>query len=86
MPCSATGRRALGLAAGLGVLATCCRALGALGVVVALVVALLQNGVGLGFGLLVPVLGGLWVAGGSAASGDAGRSRSGPYSPCLSPS
>lgn len=67
------GAQALGVAAGLGVLAYLLPRLGALGVIVALVVALLQSNASLGLAILVPVLGGLWVGGAGSASADVRR-------------
>jgi eukaryotic-like serine/threonine-protein kinase len=72
------GAQALGMAAGLGVLAYLLPRLGALGVIVALVVVLLQSNASLGLTILVPVLGGLWVGGAGAASSDVGRLPLGP--------
>lgn len=72
------GGSAVGIAAGLGVLAYLLPRLGALGVIVALAVILLQNNASLGLSMLVPVLGGLWVAGAGAASGDVRRLPLGP--------
>jgi hypothetical protein len=70
--------QAAGLAAGLGVLAYLLPRLGALGVIVALAVLLIRSNVGLGFAVLVPVLGGVWVMGGGSASGDVRRLPLGP--------
>src|ERR687894_401019 len=50
----------------------------ALRVIVALAVALVRNGVGLGFALLVPAIGALWAAGVGSVNGDIGRSPIGP--------
>jgi predicted Ser/Thr protein kinase len=72
------GAQALGIAAGLGVLAYLLPRLGALGVIVALVVALLQSNASLGLTILVPVLGGLWVGGAGSASADVRRLPLGP--------
>ncbi len=72
------GAQAVGIAAGLGVLAYLLPRLGALGVIVALVVALLQSSASLGLTILVPVLGGLWVAGAGSASADVRRLPLGP--------
>ncbi|MBA3953044.1 MAG: hypothetical protein H0X57_14345, partial [Rubrobacter sp.] len=72
------GAQALGIAAGLGVLAYLLPRLGALGVIVALVVALLQSNASLGLTILVPVLGGLWVGGVGGASPDVRRLPLGP--------
>jgi hypothetical protein len=56
----------LGVAAGFGVLGYLLPRLGALGVIVALTVALARSQqVGLGFATLLPAVGGLWVAAGS---------------------
>ena len=52
------GAEALGVAAGFGVAGYLLPRLAALGVIVALAVALLRNGVGLGFAVLVPAIGG----------------------------
>lgn len=63
------GAQVAGIVAGLGVAGFLLPRLAALGLVVAMAVVLVRSGVGLGFSLLVPALGGLWVAGtGSSAS------------------
>jgi hypothetical protein len=72
------GAEALGIAAGFGVAGYLLPRLAALGVIVALAVALLRNGVGLGFAVLVPAIGGVWVVGVGSANGDVGRSPLGP--------
>ena len=72
------GAQALGIAAGLGVLAYLLPRLGALGVIVALVVALLQSNASLGLAVLVPALGGLWVGGAGGASADVRKLPLGP--------
>ena len=72
------GAEALGVAAGFGVAGYLLPRLAALGIIVALAVALLRNGVGLGFAVLAPALGGVWVAGAGAASKDVGRLPMGP--------
>jgi hypothetical protein len=72
------GAEALGIAAGFGVAGYLLPRLAALGVIVALAVALVRNGVGLGFAVLVPAIGGLWTAGVGSANGDVGRSPLGP--------
>ena len=72
------GAQAIGLAAGLGVLAYLLPRLGALGVIVALVVVLLRNNASLGLTVLVPVLGGLWVGGAGGASADVRKLPLGP--------
>ena len=72
------GAEALGIAAGFGVAGYLLPRLAALGIIVALAVALLRNGVGLGFALLVPAVGGVWVAGAGAASKDIGKLPLGP--------
>ncbi|MDQ4042835.1 MAG: serine/threonine protein kinase [Actinomycetota bacterium] len=60
------GAEALGVAAGFGVLGYLLPRLGALGVIVALAVALARSQqAGLGFAMLLPAVGGLWVAAGS---------------------
>src|SRR5215212_1663201 len=69
---------ALGVAAGFGVAGYLLPRLAALAVIVALAVTLLRNGVGLGFAVLVPALGGVWVMGVGSANGDVGRSPLGP--------
>ena len=57
------GAEALGVAAGFGVLGYLLPRLGALGVIVALAVALASSQqAGLGFAMLLPAVGGLWVA------------------------
>ena len=72
------GAEALGVAAGFGVAGYLLPRLAALGIIVALAVTLLRNGVGLGFAVLAPVLGGVWVAGAGYASRDVGRLPLGP--------
>jgi hypothetical protein len=72
------GAEALGIAAGLGVAGYLLPRLAAIGVVVALAVVLVQSGVGLGFAVLVPLVGGIWVAGASAAGGGMSRLPLGP--------
>jgi eukaryotic-like serine/threonine-protein kinase len=72
------GAEALGVAAGFGVAGYLLPRLAALGIIVALAVTLLRNGVGLGFAVLAPALGGLWVAGAGYASKDVGRLPLGP--------
>ncbi len=74
----ADGAQALGIAAGLGVLAYLLPRLGALGVIVALAVLLIRNQASLGFSALVPVLGGVWVMGAGSANGDVRRLPLGP--------
>lgn len=60
------GAESLGVAAGFGVLGYLLPRLGALGVIVALAVALVRSQqAGLGFAVFLPVVGGLWVAGSS---------------------
>jgi eukaryotic-like serine/threonine-protein kinase len=60
------GAEALGVAAGFGILGYLLPRLGALGVIVALAVALARSQqAGLGFATLLPAVGGLWVAAGS---------------------
>lgn len=56
------GAGAAGAAAGFGVLGYLLPRLAALGLVVALAVALWRSGTGLGFAAIVPALGGVWVA------------------------
>jgi eukaryotic-like serine/threonine-protein kinase len=72
------GAEALGVAAGFGVAGYLLPRLAAIGVIVALAVTLLRNGVGLGFAVLVPALGGVWVMGAGYASRDVGRLPLGP--------
>jgi eukaryotic-like serine/threonine-protein kinase len=72
------GAEALGVAAGFGVAGYLLPRLAALGIIVALAVTLLRNGVGLGFAVLVPALGGVWVMGAGSASRDVGRLPLGP--------
>jgi hypothetical protein len=72
------GAEALGVAAGFGVAGYLLPRLAALGIIVALAVALLRNGVGLGFAVLAPTLGGVWVAGAGYASKDVARLPLGP--------
>ena len=61
---------ALGVAAGFGVLGYLLPRLGALGVIVALAVALARNGqISFGLAALLPAVGGLWVAAGSISGG-----------------
>lgn len=72
------GSEALGVAAGFGVLGYLLPRLAAFGVIVALAVALVRSQqVGLGFAALLPILGSLWVAAGSANQ-DIGRLPLGP--------
>lgn len=67
---------AIGVAAGFGVLGYLLPRLGALGVIVALAVVLLKNGaVGLGFGVVVPLTGAVWVG---ASRGGVARLPLGP--------
>jgi hypothetical protein len=64
------GAEALGVAAGLGVLGYLLPRLAALGVIVALAVALVRSQqAGLGVATLLPAMGGLWVAAGSVSGG-----------------
>jgi eukaryotic-like serine/threonine-protein kinase len=72
------GAEALGVAAGFGVAGYLLPRLAALGIIVALAVTLLRNGVGLGFAVLMPAMGGIWVAGAGSASKDVGRLPLGP--------
>ena len=72
------GAEALGIAAGFGVAGYLLPRLAALGVIVALAVALVRNGVGLGFALLVPAIGGVWAVGAGSVNADIGRSPLGP--------
>jgi eukaryotic-like serine/threonine-protein kinase len=72
------GAEALGVAAGFGVAGYLLPRLAAIGVIVALAVTLLRNGVGLGFAVLIPALGGVWVMGAGSASRDVGRLPLGP--------
>jgi eukaryotic-like serine/threonine-protein kinase len=72
------GAESLGIAAGFGVAGYLLPRLAALGVIVALAVALLRNGVGLGFAVLVPAIGGVWAVGVGSLNGDIGRSPLGP--------
>ena len=61
---------ALGVAAGFGVLGYLLPRLGALGVIVALAVALARNGqISFGLAAMLPAVGGLWVAAGSVSGG-----------------
>lgn len=72
------GAEALGVAAGFGVLGYLLPRLAALGVIVALAVALFRSQqTGLGFATLLPVVGGVWVAAGSVSRG-VGRLPLGP--------
>jgi hypothetical protein len=68
----------LGIAAGLGVAGYLLPRLASLCLIVALAVALLKNNVGLGFALLTPIVGGVYVAGGGYLSGGVGRLPLGP--------
>ncbi len=52
--------------------------LAAIGIIVALAVTLLRNGVGLGFAVLAPALGGIWVAGAGSINGGVSRLPLGP--------
>jgi eukaryotic-like serine/threonine-protein kinase len=72
------GAGALGIAAGLGVAGYLLPRLAAIGVVVALAVVLVRSNVGLGFAVLVPLVGGIWVAGAGVARGDISRLPLGP--------
>jgi eukaryotic-like serine/threonine-protein kinase len=72
------GAQAVGIAAGLGVLAYLLPRLGALGVIVALAVLLIRSGAGLGFVALAPLLGGVWVMGAGSANVDVRRLPLGP--------
>jgi len=72
------GAEALGVAAGFGVAGYLLPRLAALAIIVALAVTLVRNGVGLGFAVLAPALGGVWVMGVGSANGDVGRSPLGP--------
>ncbi|MBA3426278.1 MAG: serine/threonine-protein kinase [Rubrobacteraceae bacterium] len=72
------GAQAIGIAAGLGVIGYLLPRIAALGLVVALAVALLKNGVGLGFAVLVPAIGGTWILGGGAVSGGVSKLPLGP--------
>jgi hypothetical protein len=72
------GAEALGIAAGLGVAGYLLPRLAAIGVLVALVVVLVQSRVGLGFAVLVPLVGGIWVVGAGAAGGGMSRLPLGP--------
>jgi hypothetical protein len=72
------GAESLGIAAGFGVAGYLLPRLAALGVIVALAVALLRNGVGLGFAVLVPAISGVWAVGVGSLNGDIGRSPLGP--------
>ena len=72
------GAQATGMAAGLGVLAYLLPRIGALGVVVALAVALVRSDAGLGFLTLAPLLGGVWVAGAGSVSEDVRKLPLGP--------
>jgi predicted Ser/Thr protein kinase len=72
------GAEALGVAAGFGVAGYLLPRIAAFGIIVALAVTLLRNGVGLGFAVLAPALGGVWVAGAGYASRDVGRLPLGP--------
>jgi len=72
------GAQAVGIAAGLGVLGYLLPRIAAIGLVVALAVALLRNGVGLGFAVLVPAIGGTWVLAGGAMSGGVSKLPLGP--------
>ena len=73
------GAEALGIAAGFGVAGYLLPRLAALGVVVALTVALVQSGVvGLGFAALVPLVGGIWVGGVGSANASVSRLPLGP--------
>jgi eukaryotic-like serine/threonine-protein kinase len=72
------GALTLGAAAGLAVAGYLLPRLAALAVIVALSVALYRSGVGLGLSVLVPALGGVWVAGAGFAERDIGRLPLGP--------
>lgn len=72
------GAGMVGVAVGLGVLGYLLPRLAALGVIVALAVALARSGVGLGITALAPALGGLWLVFSGAVSGSVGRLPLGP--------
>ena len=72
------GAEALGVAAGFGVAGYLLPRLAAIGIIVALAVTLLRNGVGLGFAVLAPALGGIWVAGAGSINGGMSRLPLGP--------
>jgi len=72
------GAETIGIAAGVGVLGYLLPRIAALGLVVALAVALLKNGVGLGFAVLAPAIGGTWVLVGGATSGSVSKLPLGP--------
>jgi len=72
------GAQAVGVAAGLGVLAYLLPRLGALGVIVALTVLLIKSSAGLGFAALAPLLGGVWVMGAGSANTDVRKLPLGP--------
>ncbi|MDQ3509914.1 MAG: serine/threonine protein kinase [Actinomycetota bacterium] len=74
------GAESAGIAAGFGVAGYLLPRLAALGIIVALAVALLQGGVGLGLGLLAPAVGAVWVVG-SGAVGSGARKL--PLAPVL---
>src|SRR5215210_7647899 len=64
------GAETLGIAAGFGVLGYLLPRLAALGVIVALAVALVRSQqAGFGFATLLPAVGGLWIAAGSVSGG-----------------
>ena len=72
------GPGAMGIAAGLGVAGYLLPRVAALCLVIALAVALLKNNVGLGFALLTPIIGGVYVAGGGYLSSSIGKLPLGP--------
>jgi len=72
------GAQAVGIAAGLGVLAYLLPRLGALGVIIALAVLLVRSGASLGFAALAPFLVGVWVMGVGSVNADVRRLPLGP--------
>ena len=74
------GAGAVGAAVGFGLAGFLLPRLGALGVIVALAVALLRSGSGLGMAVLLPAVGGVWIftAGANAGAGSIGRLPLGP--------
>ena len=72
------GAGALGIAAGLGVAGYLLPRVAALGLVIVLAVALLKSGAGLGFAVLAPIVGGLYVTGGGALNDGVGKLPLGP--------
>jgi hypothetical protein len=72
------GAESAGIAAGFGVAGYLLPRLAAIAIIVALAVALLQGGVGLGLGLLAPAVGAVWVVGSGSLNRGAAKLPLGP--------